>query len=160
MRQRLISCDILLMITRIYIHIYIYKCKLDMCRRGCKLRFEHLFTSEGHRVSRLGLHSCIVHVYIHPGRGDFLAISPPSRHYPFHTRLSPPVRGLKFRAGKLARKLACPRFPKTAPFGKIRLFRIRYREIMGHKEAHDIYPAVNELAGGEGKGGIWRSTTR
>lgn len=24
---------------------------------------------------------------------------PPSRHYPFHTRLSPPIRGLKFRQG-------------------------------------------------------------
>lgn len=55
------------------------------------------------------------------------------------------------------RKLACPRpFRKTVPFGKIRPFRIRYREIMAHKEAHDIDPAVNELTRGE----VWRSTTR
>lgn len=118
-----------------------------MCDTGCKLRLEHLFTSGRRGASSLGLHSCIVHIYVHPARRDTTTLTPLS--FP-HTSVNPPpppVRGLKFPAGKLARKLACPRFRKTVPFAKIRLFRIRYREITAYKETRDIYPVVNELAG-------------
>lgn len=141
-----------------------------MCHRGCKLHPEHLFTSKQHSRSSLGLRLCIVHLHIYPGRRDSLCqtfVPPPSRHYPFHTRLSPsPCTWSKVSPGKLARKLACPWFRKMASFGKIRLFRIplsgdhtceRTKKPMTHTRRLMNLP---EGEGKEGEGGVWRSTTR
>lgn len=116
------------------------KCKLDICVTE---NVNYAPSTYLHRNSIAHLVSDYTHVlyistYIRVGEIPSCYVPPPSCHYPFHTRLSllPSLRTWpKVSSGKLARKLACPRFRKTAPFGKIHMFRIRYREIMAHKEA-------------------------